>query len=242
MTFAKREEQRKLDEQNVPFTHTWRSASSSPANSKDTRHLFGFGRVIYSPPHDIESLWWLILYLVFVYVNTTAVKLAIERDPTAGIKHPRDDEEFVDLLDVMFFKDPEARHGILTSRSYFADCAASLHESMHPVANELEKLRVELLRCYIAAEKDRDAYLNPAAWSGLYDIFIKAIHTITEILGKVVPSEEDAPLDAESPRKDVEEPANADDAAVEVDECSAGVHAAPIAVEDPASTDRKSVV
>lgn len=185
------EKQLRLDKETEPFVHTWRSSTLSPTSSRDTRFLFAYGSIVYSPPHDWESLWWLLLYFVFVYVNTAVVEQAMKRDPTADLKHPSDDQDMSEILDDMFHGNQDARKAVLALDDNFLNCAAYLHESLWPVGEELEGLRIELVRCYIAAEEDREAYLNPVAWSGLHDSFVKAIHNINDHLSKLIAPDED---------------------------------------------------
>ena len=173
--------------------HSWDSAST---DSQCSEHLFEIIR--WGPGHDLESLWWLLDFCVFVYLNTEVIlcviarlKAAAAKTPGAaresphGLMNPRDDPEFQDVLQNLFH-DHNTRVRIFTEGGRFRRCTRELHESLWPIGDILEELRKDLLSCYENAEKDREAYLNPRAWEGFYGKFVESVGRIGELVKEIL--------------------------------------------------------
>ena len=186
--------------------HTWITASVGTNCS--TRLFSGFN---YGPVHDLESLWWLLNYLVFTYFNVTvSVRTINFADPDTA--HEAEERlETLKGLNSLLFEDADARKSALLSDDVFmTSYAAWLHQLLRPVAKILERLRVELVLCYQSAEKDRDAFLNPVTWNGFYGKFAQAAHEISELAQEILsrdPTAEDSDgevsvTDLNSPAKD----------------------------------------
>ena len=181
-----------------------RTPNGASGGSQISKHFFA--RFHYSPGHDLESLWWLLNFCVFVYLNTTVVLRAIshpqasaatttdvegsaEPDAEPELKNPDEDPEFQKLLRELF-QDRKARVYALTDGDHFLRYVARLHQSLWPVGDILNELRGELVDCYEDAEKDCETYFSPKVWEGFYEQFKKAVGRIGEVVKDILPLDE----------------------------------------------------
>ena len=138
---------------------------------------------VYSPLHDLESLWWLGGYFVFDYARRLRSQ-ASQRDAKGKALRRRFPEPL--------FEDQFVRCDVMRTTGYFAQWASILPQSLRPAAAALEKLRRELMSAYEETEKTEEAPSKPA-FKGLHSSFAATMKSLADILAEVQKAEQDLP-------------------------------------------------
>ena len=120
-----------------------REAERDPPHPKEHPDFF------HNPLHDLESLWWIAVYVV----------LQNEATQNNTVGPTQSDESWDSNAQLVYatklFSDSLARSNIIEGRGRFLDNMRQvLHHSMKPLALYLEALRRELVHTYRDAEKN----------------------------------------------------------------------------------------
>ena len=179
----------------------------------------------YLPVHDCESLWWLLCYIVFHYLHpaalcaarhecSTSTSLELEATSAARTTDVSVGSDFYQVRSGLFSNTDE-REMVMTEDGYFASRYANhIHSSISPVAELLEQLRVELVRCFEAVEEDLEAPLDFDMWSGFYGKYIEAVNQINETAKEVLKLDKDGNEDIKpnlSVKRETEDPTAQED-------------------------------
>jgi hypothetical protein len=117
----------------------------------------------YNPLHDVESIWWIGVWLLFCHRDTATMVEASLKDAQAQLLHvqkpfPRVLKSF-DRVEKF-----QSRNGFFSGISF-------LPESFRRPAKQLELGRRELLQCFYKAEAGLE--IDQTAFEGIDDLFVK---------------------------------------------------------------------
>ncbi len=131
----------------------------------------------YNPLHDLESLWWIAVYFIF----TTEVKNYANMDEKGKARQRRLDEHVLKL----FCNFTHRKLDMMDSwNERFSTRCQSLHPSIRPIGEDLERARILLATTYRQCEKKyRTITLEPL--EGLHDNIQKLFLSISQEIGKL---------------------------------------------------------
>jgi len=129
---------------------------------------------VHNPLHDVESLWWILVWVLFCKTPTTEPPVD-EEAMSVFMEHRRQTHR-------LFFQrfGEGARDGAFGFGAFQRRYGEYLSPSMSPYLCHISKMGSLLLRSYKAAEAtfDINGNINPAAWSTLHQSVIKIIDNI----------------------------------------------------------------
>lgn len=128
----------------------------------------------YNSLHDMESLWWIAVFLV---VRRRAENIPGDHDPIAVEVQRR----YAAMLFGDDWRSLDARHTALCGRGSgtFGDYIGALHPSMHVVGKLLNDLRLSMIAAYEAAETDA-ANIDYSVADALHQPFAEAFTAIAQ--------------------------------------------------------------
>ena len=127
---------------------------------------------VYNPLHDIESLWWVLLWVVLCKVPS---------------KRPPDDQDMIrnycnNVLQVFPQRLGEGQRGILIKLhplTFARDFTEYMMPAMHSYLGRLLRMKVLLTRSYAKAEAGLPGGdINPAAWLTIHQEVIQEIDRV----------------------------------------------------------------
>ena len=148
----------------------------------------------YNPLHDIESLWWLLVYLLLY----RSPKIEGYTDSHIASQS---------LFYRPFFVPGDTRWSAFVDASEFAGHGDRLHELLHPVAKALESIRRLLVNRYIEVERGDLSKIDHTVAASLVPQIMKKLKTLEAMYDKN--DVELSPIRSFSLHRDVEPPAAA---------------------------------
>ncbi|KAI0086023.1 hypothetical protein BDY19DRAFT_1050220 [Irpex rosettiformis] len=116
----------------------------------------------YNPLHDIESVWWLLVYLLLyrtpVIVGDTSTRISKQ------IAFYR-----------QFFTQEGTRRDAFTEDGVFTNHNGHLHPALHPVSDALDWMRKLLVKRYIKAEREDVSKIDHTVAADLIPKFLKRL-------------------------------------------------------------------
>ncbi|KAI0086025.1 hypothetical protein BDY19DRAFT_996211 [Irpex rosettiformis] len=125
----------------------------------------------YNPLHDIESIWWLLVYLLLYRPPV------IKGDTETRISNQ---SSFYGR----FFTPGHSRRDAFMQVGVFTSHKGHLHPELQPVADTLERIRKLLYNCYVKAEQGDISKINHTVASGVTERLIVELGVIREEYAK----------------------------------------------------------
>ncbi|THH03742.1 hypothetical protein EW145_g6041 [Phellinidium pouzarii] len=118
--------------------------------------------VWYNTLHDMESMWWIAVWKLFLHEDLSEKRTEMERIFQAY----KANLIFPHLII------PTERFSFLANKSVFADFTSYLPDSFKKVVDDLNELRTFLLLRYTRAEVEAPDIIDEGAFKGVHDDFI----------------------------------------------------------------------
>ena len=148
-------------------------SSAAPATTKDTSTPAVVWK--YNPLHDLESVFWVALYLLLV----SELVSDGERLPETLQKYTRRHN----ALAVKLFNNGTVRMVVMQSSTGLQNYLVSLHPGIDAIARHLDDMRSCLVAAFQAAEKDLEGKtISYPDALGLYNQFDADLNKITKLL------------------------------------------------------------
>jgi hypothetical protein len=126
----------------------------------------------YNPLHDLESLWWIAVWMMFNHRT--------EREPSS-----EDEESQSRYAERLFPRiiDGSGRLDALKNHVVFLNMLLCLPEAFYTAASKLESIRQALVQHYYLAEGDTE--INEAAFRDIHELFLKEFSLAKGAVGDV---------------------------------------------------------
>ena len=144
-----------------------------PLLFKDPPNLGALPPFHYNPLHDLESLWWLTVYLTFEFSDKLFKDQHKQSKEKTSMTGPP-------CFPTGLFEDWNSRHNVITTTGHFAQYAYLLPECLRPAGAALERFRRELTARYTKTEECQESMLKPA-FDGLHGLLGVSIRAIADV-------------------------------------------------------------
>ena len=148
----------------------------------------------YNPLHDIESLWWLLVYLLLYRSPKIEGYTSSHIAAQSNFYRP-------------FFESGESRLQAFILPSVFTDHGDDLHETLHPISDTLNQIRELLVNRYIEVERGDLSKIDHTVAASLVPQIMKKLDTLERMYD--MNDVELSPIRSFSLHRDVEPPAAA---------------------------------
>ena len=128
----------------------------------------------YRALHDMESMWWLVLYLLFRWIREDGPAKTLDTDAEARFQAQED-------MQAKLFGKPCDRRSVLVEDGVLLAALHVLPPRLQRAGRILEKWRKQLVACYSTSEKNREAVTKPVL-DGLYTGFAQSLRDMCEVL------------------------------------------------------------